>query len=29
MTEEDKNDKYIICSKCRSKSISDEEHINK
>ena len=29
MTEEDKNDKYIICSKCRSKYINDEEHINK
>ena len=29
MTEEGKNDKYIICSKCRSKYINDEEHINK
>ena len=29
MTEEDKNDKYIICNKCRSKYINDEEHINK
>ena len=29
MTEESKNDKYIICSKCRSKYINDEEHINK
>ena len=29
MTEEYKNDKYIICSKCRSKYINDEEHINK
>lgn len=29
MTEEDKNDKHIICSKCRSKYIHDEEHINK
>ena len=29
MTEEGKNDKYIICSDCRSKSINDEEHINK
>ena len=28
MTEEDKNDKYIICSGCRSKYINDEEHIN-
>ena len=27
MTEEDKNDKYIICSKCRSKCTNDEEHI--
>ena len=29
MTEEDKNNKYIICSNCRSKYINDEEHINK
>ena len=29
MTEEGKNDKYIICSKCRSKYINDEENINK
>ena len=29
MTEESKNDKYVICSKCRSKCINDEEHINK
>ena len=29
MTEEDKNDKYIICSKCRSKCINDEEHLYK
>ena len=29
MTEEGKNDKYIICSDCRSKYINDEEHINK
>ena len=29
MTEESKNDKHIICSKCRSKYINDEEHINK
>ena len=29
MSEEGKNDKYIICSKCRSKYINDEEHINK
>ena len=27
MAEEGKNDKYIICSKCRSKYINDEEHI--
>ena len=27
MTEEYNNDKYIICSKCRSKYINDEEHI--
>ena len=27
MTEEGKNDNYIICSKCRSKYINDEEHI--
>ena len=29
MTEEDKNDTYIMCSKCRSRYINDEEHINK
>ena len=29
MTEEDKNDKYTICSKCISKYINDEEPINK
>ena len=29
MTEEDKNDKHIICSKCRSKYINDEKPINK
>ena len=29
MTEEDNNDKYIICSKCISKHINDEDHINK
>ena len=29
MAEESKNDKYIICSKCRSKYINDEEHITK
>ena len=29
MTEEDKNNKHIICSGCRSKYINDEEHINK
>ena len=28
MTEEDKNDEYIICSDCRSKYINYEEHIN-
>ena len=28
MTEEDKNDEYIICSDCRSKYVNDE-HINK
>ena len=28
MTEEGKNNTYIICSKCRSKHINDEEHIN-
>ena len=28
MTEEGKNDKYIICSDCRSKCIDDEENIN-
>ena len=28
MAEENKNDKYIICSKCRSKHINDEEHVN-
>ena len=28
MAAEGKNDKYIICSKCRSKYINDEEHIN-
>ena len=29
MTEEDKNDKYVICSSCRSKYKNDGEHINK
>ena len=29
VTEEDKNDKYIICTKCRSKYINGEDHINK
>ena len=29
MTEEGKNNTYIICSDCRSKYINDEEHINK
>ena len=29
MTEEGKNDKYIICSKCRSNYINDEDHIYK
>ena len=28
MAEESQSDKYIICSKCRSKYINDEEHIN-
>ena len=28
MAEESQSDKYIICSKCRSKSINDEEHIS-
>ena len=28
MTEEGKNDTYILCSDCRSKYINDEEHIN-
>ena len=28
MTEENKNDKCIVCSNCRSKYINDEEHIN-
>ena len=29
MTEEDKSDRYITCSKCTSKYINDGEHINK
>ena len=29
MTEEDKNNTYIICSGCRSEYINDEEHISK
>ena len=29
MAEERKDDKYIRCSKCRSKYINDEEHISK
>ena len=29
MTEEENNDKSIMCSKCISKHINDEEHINK
>jgi len=29
MAEESKTDKYIICSKCKSKYINDEEHISK
>ena len=29
MAEESKDDKYIRCSKCRSKYINDEEHISK
>ena len=28
MTEEDTNDKHISCTKCKSKHINDEEHIN-
>ena len=28
MAEESKNDKYIMCRKCRSKYINDEEHIS-
>ena len=28
MSEEDKNDKYIICSGCTCKYINDEEHIS-
>ena len=28
MAEESKHDKYIICSKCKSKYINDEEHIS-
>ena len=28
MTEENKNDTYIICSKCISKYINNEYHIN-
>ena len=28
MAEESKHDKYIICSKCKSKYIKDEEHIS-
>ena len=28
MAEENKNDRYIIYSKCRSKYINDEEHIS-
>ena len=28
MSEESKNDKYIICSKCKSKYINNEEHIS-
>ena len=28
MTEENKNDKYIICSGCTCKYINDEEHIS-
>ena len=29
MAEESKNDKYIKCSKCKSRYINDEEHISK
>ena len=28
MAGEIKNDKYIMCSKCKSKYINDEEHIS-
>ena len=28
MTDESKNDKYIICSGCTCKYINDEEHIS-
>ena len=28
MAEESKNDKYLICSKCRSKYTNYEEHIS-
>ena len=28
MAEESKDDKYIRCSKCRSKYVNDEEHIS-
>ena len=28
MAEESKNDKYVICSKCRCKYINDEENIS-
>ena len=28
MEEENKNDTYIICSKCKCKYINDEEHIS-
>ena len=28
MEEYSKNDKYIICSKCKCKYINDEEHIS-
>ena len=28
MTEENNNDKYIVCSNCNCKYINGEEHIN-
>ena len=28
MTEDNKHDKYIVCSNCKCKYINDEEHIS-